>query len=235
MELTKDFWSKNDAKDFQKYLISLGQGEEKAKWEKRIINTSFPCLAIPAPKIKQIAKKIGNGNFLKFLELNLWEYHQNTIINGLIICKIKDFDLQKKYLLQYATRVDNWASIDSLKFKFTKDNKALFMSFAKEILHNENTFVRRLSLIIMLKLAGEETFVDEIFKCANSLYEEKEYYVNMANAWLLCEMFIKHRDRAIEFLKNHNLNDFVLKKMISKCKDSYRISDKDKENLKKML
>lgn len=98
MELTKDFWSKNDAKDFQKYLISLSQGEEKAKWEQRIINTSLPCLAIPAPKIKQISKEIGNGNFLSFLELNLWEYHQNTIINGLIICKIKDFDLQKKIL-----------------------------------------------------------------------------------------------------------------------------------------
>lgn len=235
MELTKDFWSKNDAKDFQKYLVSLGHGEEKAKWEQRIINTSLPCLAIPAPEIKQISKEIGNGNFLSFLELNLWEYHQNTIINGLIICKIKDFDLQKKYLLQYASKVDNWASIDSLKFNFTKDNKKLFMSFAKEILHNENTFVRRLALIIMLKLAGEKTFVDEIFKCANSLYDETEYYVNMANAWLLCEMFIKHRDKTIEFLKNHNLNDFVLKKMISKCRDSYRVSEKDKANLKKLI
>ena len=39
--------------------------------------------------------------------------------------------------------------------------------------------------------------------------DEKEYYVNMLNAWLVCELFIKRREKTIEFLTNNNLNKFI--------------------------
>ena len=62
-------------------------------------------------------------------------------------------------------------------------------------------------------------------------YDEKEYYVNMMNAWIFCECFIKQRDKTMEYLKRHKLNKFTINKGISKCRDSYRVSDIDKEML----
>ena len=53
----------------------------------------------------------------------------------------------------------------------------------------------------------------------------------MGLAWLLCEMFIKKREETINYLKNNNMNSFVINKMISKCRDSYRVSTADKEFL----
>ena len=55
----------------------------------------------------------------------------------------------------------------------------------------------------------------------------------MAGAWLLCELMIKQRDKTIDYLKHHNLNKFTINKMISKCRDSYRVSNTDKEMLLK--
>ena len=55
----------------------------------------------------------------------------------------------------------------------------------------------------------------------------------MAVAWLLCELMIKQRDKTLVYLNHHNLNKFTINKMISKCRDSFRVSREDKELLLK--
>jgi 3-methyladenine DNA glycosylase AlkD len=88
-------------------------------------------------------------------------------------------------------------------------------------------------LNILFKLIDNNEYIDKIFLIMNSLYNEEHYYVNMMNAWLFCECFIKRRDKTIEFLKTHKLNKFTINKGISKCRDSYRVSNEDKEMLLK--
>ena len=53
----------------------------------------------------------------------------------------------------------------------------------------------------------------------------------MIISWLVCELFIKQREKTIEFLKINKLNPFQINKAISKCRDSFRVSKEDKENL----
>ena len=82
-------------------------------------------------------------------------------------------------------------------------------------------------------LLENDKYIDEIYNRLNKFENETEYYVNMINAWLICELFIKRRDKTLEFLKNNKLNKFTINKAISKCRDSYRVSNKDKEILLK--
>ena len=63
--------------------------------------------------------------------------------------------------------------------------------------------------------------------------KETEYYVNMACAWLLAECFIKFRNETLHFLEQNTLNDFIVNKGIQKCRDSFRVSDEDKDLLLK--
>ena len=79
----------------------------------------------------------------------------------------------------------------------------------------------------------KESDLTAIFRIVDSLYNEKEYYVNMAVAWLMCEIVIKNREQAFKYLKKHNLNKFTINKTISKCRDSFRVSKEDKEELLK--
>ena len=231
--LIKEHWTKDDIKVFQNYLQKFSKGRDKAEWERRIVNTSLPCLAVPSPIVNQIIKQIAKGNFMEFVDFWLWENHTNTVIIGGLICKIKDFDVMKFYLIKYSQKADNWATIDCLKFNFTNENKQKFISFAQELITSPFTYSRRLGLIIMLKLCGDEKYIDKILTCSSLLQNEQEYYVNMANAWLLSECFIKHRAKTLEVLKNGNFNKFTINKAISKCRDSFRVSKEDKEMLLK--
>lgn len=231
MELTKLVWKKEDIKAFQTFLTLQGKGEQSANREQKIVNTNLPCLAVPSQTINNLISKIAQGNFISFLDLWIWQYHANTTIIGGLICRIDDFDLQKKYLDKYISYADNWATIDCLKFKFNNKNKQNYLEYAQQLSKSQYIFGRRLALILCLKLCNDDAFCNQIFDIANSFFEETEYYVNMANAWLCAELFIKHRQKTLEFLKKHNLNKFTINKMISKCRDSFRVTSQDKEFL----
>ena len=74
--------------------------------------------------------------------------------------------------------------------------------------------------------------IDVIFNILDSLSQEKEYYVNMSAAWLLCERFIKCRQNTLNYFELNKTNSFIINKAISKCCDSFRVSKEDKILLK---
>lgn len=233
MKLKKDIWTKKDGKEFQNYLLSFSKGQESIKFESKIVNSNLPCVAVPRTAIQSITKEILKGNFLSFLDLWLWDNCANTFIIAGLIPKIKDFKLMKHYLDIFSEKCDSWASTDSLKFKINKKNKLDFLNISKEYVKSNLPFKRRIALIILLKMTNETDMFDDIFKISNSLFDEEHYYVNMANAWVVCECFVKNPEKTKEFLKTHNLNKFTINKMISKCHDSFRISEENKLFLNK--
>lgn len=231
MELTKLNWSKKDGEDFIKYLESI-KNEEKIAWTKNIINTNMDVLAIQSNAMKSIINGIKKGNYISFLDLDLDKYYEVININGSLIMYIKDFDIMKKYLDEYIKKIDNWASSDCLKFN-VKDNEEKYYQLSLEYIKSSLPFGRRVGLSILFKLIENDQYLDKIFNIMNQFENETEYYVNMMNAWLFCECMVKRRNETLEFLKNHHLNKFTINKGISKCHDSYRITDADKEFLKK--
>ena len=47
----------------------------------------------------------------------------------------------------------------------------------------------------------------------------------MAEAWLICEIFIKYENIGLKYLEHNHLNKFTVNKAISKIRDSYRVSE----------
>lgn len=233
MELIKEQWTKKDIAPFQEYLLSFSKGEEKSKWENHIVNTNLPCIAVPNEKVQDICKQICKGNYLSFVKLWIWENHTNTILLAKIISNINEFETQKFYLLKLAENADNWSTIDSINIKPNIKDKNKYYEFASDLVKDSNPFTRRLGLIILLKLSKFSDLTNRILNIADSLFDEKHYYVNMANAWLVCEMYIKHREATLLLLKAKTLNSFTQNKAISKCRDSFRVSQEDKEMLLK--
>ena len=231
MELSQAKWTKELGKEFLKYLEEFKRNPEKQQWEQNIINTKYKCLAILSKDIKDITRKIAKGNFLSFLDLQLYNNFPVITIMGNLICKIKDFDIMKHYLDLYSNKVDNWANCDQLKFKITDSNKQDFLNLVDEYILSPLPFRRRIAIIILFQFIDSN--INKIFTIADSLCNETEYYVNMAMSWLLCECFIKQKQQTISYLEEHKLNGFTINKMISKCCDSYRVSKEDKEFLRR--
>lgn len=229
MNLVKENWTKLDGEEFIKYLETF-KNSDKIEWSKNILNTNMPVLAIKTPVIKDTVKKISEGNYIAFLDLELNKYYENSAINGFLMTKIKDFNTMKSYLDKYMLKVDNWASCDLLSFDI-KNHEEEFYNLSLEYIKSDKPFIRRLGLGILFKFIDNDKYINQIFTIMNSFCEEEHYYVNMMNAWLFCECFIKRRDETVKFLKSHKLNKFTINKGISKCRDSYRVSKEDKEML----
>ena len=226
MELTRKNWSKNDINTFNLYLESL-KNENKIEWTKRIVNTNMKVLAIKTPILKKIANEIYKGNYIEFLSFMPLDYYESTIIIANIINKIKN---NKKYYLDiYSRKIDNWASFDVLNFNNV--NKEEYYNISLEYIKSKETFVRRIGIKILFSFVKDCNYTDKIFAILNKLYNENEYYVNMIMAWLLCELFIYQREKTLNYLKDSKLNSFVINKAISKCRDSYRINNEDKQLL----
>ena len=217
--------------EFQSYLKSL-ENKEKIERSKIITKTTLPVLGINNPTLKNIAKDIYKNDFLNFLDLMIWDYYENTIINGYLINKIKDFNTFKHYLDIYSKKVDNWASCDVLKFN-VKNNEESFFNLSLEYSQSNLPFVRRIGMYILFDFIKIDNYINKIFHQLDTFTYEEHYYVNMMNAWLLCECFIKQRDLTLKYLNNHKLNTFTINKAIQKCRESYRVNKEDKELLLK--
>lgn len=225
----KQNWTKKDIEDFYNFL-EANKNQDKVEWTRKIINTNFPLLAIKTPVIKEIAKQISKGNFISFLEQKPFKYYDSLAICGFLIAKINDFDSMVKHLMVFSKAIDNWANCDLLKFNI-KNYEENYFALSKKLLSSQLVFERRIGVIILFEFVKKNEYLEKIFDCLNSLFDEKEYYVNMACAWLVCELFIKQRDKTLKFLQTNSLNTFVVNKAISKCRDSYRVSEQDKQML----
>ena len=228
MELIKEKWNSKDIEEFNKYLESKKR-PEKMDFTVKTINTKMQVLAIPIPELRKIANQIYKGNFISYLDAFNNRYFENTIINAVLINNIKDLKTKKHYILKL--KIDNWATVDILKFNI-KNQEQEYLNLAKEYLKSKQEFIRRIGVRILFNYTGDEDLT-EIFNIIDSLQTEEKYYVNMAVAWLMCELMIKNRNQTLKYLENHKLNDFTINKTISKCRDSYRVSKADKDFLLK--
>ena len=232
MELRKEHWTQNDIEKFEKYLQTFSKGKEKADMEKRIANTNLKTIAVPSFKIDEIVREIKKGNYFEFLDFMPWDNLSTTFINAKLLSNIKDFEIFKSYLIKYASRCDNWASCDTLKFN-TNKNEENYFTLSKQLISSKKCFERRIGIRILFKFL-DDRHIDLVFDTIKSLKDEKEYYVNMAISWLLCDAFIKQKEKTFEFFKSKNLSSFCFNKAISKCFDSFRVSKLDKQKLKSL-
>lgn len=230
MELIRDSWNKEQIMEFQEYLKSF-ENKDKIEWSSNLLKTELPVLAMKTATIYDIVDKIYKGNYLEFLDLMIWEYYENTSINGSLINKIEDFNIKKKYLDIYSIKADNWATCDLLKFN-VEGNEDKYFDLALEYIKSDKLFVRRIGLYILFNFINDN-YINDIFKLLDTFKNEKHYYVNMMLAWLLSECFIKQREKTLEYLENNELTKFTLNKGIQKCRESRRVNDEDKEMLLK--
>jgi len=64
--------------------------------------------------------------------------------------------------------------------------------------------------------------------------DDEEYYVQMAQAWLIADLAVYNIETIKEFIYNTKLKYNIIGKAIQKICDSFRISYEDKEYLKKL-
>jgi len=234
MNIENIIWNENSYNEFIKYLFSI-KDEIYSKFHSKLLkNDKIKVIGIRTPLLKEIAKKITKTDYLKFIKLNNHKYYEETILHGLVITYLKiEFKKSIKLFNNYIKHIDNWASCDIVisNYKIFKKNLDLGFNYITKYLNDTNPWINRVGIVLLLNYYINDDYIDEILNICNNI-KTNEYYVKMANAWLISMCLIKQYNKTYNFLLNNNLDNWTHNKAIQKSIESYRI--KNKEELKRL-
>ena len=229
-----DIWNKKSYKAFIEYLISIKDSKYKEFHSSLVLNSKYEMIGIRVPTMKDIAKKIAKtSNIEEFLEFAQDKFYEEVMIQGLVISHIKDEKLFYKYFKKHINKIDNWALCDTFcsAIKIVEKYEDKYFEEAVDMSLSDKEFISRVGLIIILSHFVSEKNLDTIFEVLNKIKSDL-FYINMAEAWLICELYIDYPKETKNFIKKNQLNKFTQNKAISKIHDSYRVSKEEKEVLK---
>lgn len=228
-------WNKENYKKFLEYLESIKDEEYKKFHSSLVLNSKYEMIGIRLPIMRKIAKEISKTDIEEFLKYSQNKYYEEVMIQGLVISNVKDEEIFYKYFKSHVNKIDNWALCDSFcnSIKIVKKYEEKYFNLAIDMCLNEEEFIARTGLVMILSHFVNEKNLKEIFTTLNKIKSDK-FYINMAQAWLICELYIKHPKETLKFVKQNNLNKFTHNKAISKIHDSFRVSKEDKEYLNEL-
>lgn len=228
------FQWKDDYSLFREYLFQQKDDQYATFHGGLVKDTTNPIIGIRTPILKQIAKSISKGDYRSFIQYNPHEYYEEIVLHGLVLTYLKeDFERLCVDLGNYIPYIHSWASCDivicNMK-QFSKNLEAGLLKIKKYV-QSKNPWEVRVGLVLLLSYYVKEEYLDTIFKIAEQINLD-DYYVKMANAWLLSICFIKYYDQTYSYFLHTNLDDWTYNKALQKAIESYRIKDKD--NLRKL-
>lgn len=225
-------------KEISDYLISLSDKKYLDFTQKLNAKMNLKQLGVRIPLLRNYAKELSKKYELEYLYNNINEnFYEEVMLKGFIIGQYKklDFSELKKYLLDFVPKINDWSICDTFcsGLKITKKYKKEMFELIEYFLKTNKEFQIRFSLVMLLDYYIEEEYIDKIFEIIKSIKNE-EYYVKMANAWLISFCMIKYYDKTYEFLKNNKIDLVTHNKAIQKSIESYRLTTKQKEELRKL-
>lgn len=164
------------------------------------------------------------------------EYYEEIMLKGMLIGLEKgDFKKIKKHIEAFIPKIDNWAVCDVFcgGLKITNKNKSEMWEFINKYLESDKEFEVRFLVVMILSYYIDEEYLSKDFEIFNFIKLDK-YYVQMAVAWAISVALVKFYEETVDYLKSANLDDFTYNKGLQKGIESYRITDTQKDYLRKM-
>lgn len=225
----------DDYKIFEENLIKNAPTLSPTDYlrKKSICCSNYQFLGYSVPSMRVIAKEILRDGGEEFLKIAPNNYYEIVMIKGFVISGMKDKNFVLINLENFVKTIDSWSICDSVITNFKCFEKNVteqdFLMFEKYAL-DEREFYSRFGIMMIFRYLLKEENLDRIFNLIKSITNHK-YYIDMAIAWLICECMTKYEVKTYELIKEKCFTKFIQNKAISKCRDSFRISNEMKEKL----
>lgn len=226
-------WTEDKYNDFLNELNNK-KDVKYQEFTEHIVNSHVPLMGVRLPVLRDIAKMVSKTNIDEFVKYYQGKTYEEKMIFGLAIAYSNNIMTYDKYLEDYSNEIVDWSLCDSVanSLKLIKKHNDHFYPFVIKMLNSDKEFQIRFGIILMLSHYLNDNYIDRVIDNIVKIKSDK-YYVNMAIAWLLCELYIKYPNQIDRYFNSNYFDKFVLNKAISKISDSYRISKEIKEELKK--
>lgn len=193
-------------------------------------------IGVRVPEQRKLAKEITKGNFWQFLDTVQPYYYEELLITGIVIATAP-MGLAERldYAAWFVPQISNWAVCDTFcaSFKPKPQDLSALWDFILQYRSSIHEYELRFMFVMILDHFILSEYLLQIFALLDEVKSDK-YYVEMAKAWLIAEIFTKFRDAALDYLQRDQLSVFAHNKAIQKARESRRISETDKQLLSSM-
>lgn len=133
--------------------------------------------------------------------------------------QIKDANERMQFIHENLLFTDWWHTDQLIRYAAKLDFE-MAMSYAEEYVDSEDPFVRRWGYVMFISDLGRK-HADRLLPL---MKEDDQYYVQMAEAWLIAELAVNEPEAVYQWMKDCGLSYSICGKAIQKICDSYRIS-----------
>lgn len=193
-------------------------------------------IGVRMPVQRKLAKQIVKADYWQFLDGNEPYYYEEILITGIVIATAPmALSERLDYAAWFVPKINNWAICDCFcaSFQFRPEDLDLVWDFLMRYRGSQQEYELRFMFVMILDHFITQTYLSRIFQLLDEIQTEL-YYVQMAKAWLVAELFTKFRDATLDYLQHDQLSTFEHNKAIQKACESRRISDDDKQILRGM-
>ena len=179
---------------------------------------------------KALIKENADVSCLKDIVLERQEFHRTYFQVSMGQMKIVAERLD--FIENNFENLNDWWHVDQLT-QFVGKELSFGEAYdrARKYVVHPHPFARRWGYVIFMPRLVKGDYFDEIVKLFR---DEEEYYVVMAEAWLISYLGIYHPEKTLEWLKTKPLEYNIVGRGIQKICDSYRISEEWKVKFKKI-
>lgn len=209
-------------------------------FQKKLIPTVDPdsVIGVRTPELRKLAKQLARLRTSKeaadveaFLKELPHEYFDENQLHAFIISEDKDYERCMSEVEEFLPYVDNWATCDQLSPKVFRKNKDGLLLHVRKWLKSDRTYTVRFAIGMLMQHFLDDDFDTEYPELVAKVKSE-EYYVNMMIAWYFATALAKQYDAVIPYIEKQKLDVWTHNKTIQKARESYRITQEQKEYLK---
>lgn len=216
--------------DLTKELLKL-QNKKYQEFNSKLVPNidKERIIGVKNPEVRNIVKTY-KGDITSFLNELPHYYNEENVLHGVLITEMKDYDKTIEELNKFLPYIDNWSVCDIIKPKSFKKNKDKLMIEINKWLKSKETYTVRFGLSMLMSYYLDDDYQKEYLNLPLSIHSD-EYYINMMIAWYYATALAKQYDDTIKIIEDKKLDKWVHNKTIQKAKESFRITQEQKDYL----
>lgn len=192
------------------------------KFSSSLSGSLLPLLGIRIPLLRSFIKEVKDDKSFDPQKLKLNKYLEyNLSYLAISLERLNDIKSQMEFLSINLVYAKGWQVTDTLVSYVRKLSFKEYFPYFKDLIQSKDTFTRRFAIVLMRRFASDK----DISKAFTYLKDDKEYYVEMAWAWLIADVMVYQPSQALLILKRKQLSSTIKKKATQKIRDSYRVDE----------
>lgn len=221
----------NTYQNIHKKLQAYSENKYK-NFSASLLPQNTNLLGVRLPILRKLAKEITKLDWQNYLNENT-NIFEEKLIQAFIIGLIAQNENDIKLIEKFVPKIDNWSICDSFccSLKFTNIHKKAVWDFIQKYLNSEKEYEIRFGLVMILNYYIETEYLQRIFDILNK-FKNKNYYAQMAAAWLLSMCYVKFPQATTEYIQISKLDRFTYNKSLQKIVESNKVDQTTKDYIK---